>query len=677
MKPARKLALRTCAAAVFGAFSLGALGQVESAYNQGVLAALERAGKTPLEIVWLRAAAENEMWNKLAMVEAVQRCGKLGSPREGCAVLGRTAFRYVFGGNTPATDGAARLIVSSLNLPGAGFASGRLSLSGSGRIYVITPESEAGGTAPASGAIVLAAGTSVQLVDVAYPAIQVELKAPANETLLLGSLVGTDLSKALALLVGKPGASASEASVDNAGRIALRSSGEVQFALLAPAQNDAQPTLLAAIAPVKPLSAEEIVFTQDLAQLAGAIESTAPASFEFILTASLAPIAGMTEGEVLANIAAARIQIDPANMALSEDFTRLAAAVEATGSPASAEFTLVASLAPIAGMIGGETLANAAAARIQIAPEQIALTDDYTKLAGVLETSTAPASSEFILAASLAPIAGMTGGEALANTAATRIQVDPEQMALAEDFSTLTAAVEATGSPASAEFTLVASLAPTQDYIRLAGALEASDTPASSEFILNASLASIAGMMGAETLISTAATRIQIDPEQMALPENFTRLAAAIEATVSPASAEFTLMASLALVADMAGGEALANAAAARIELKPEQLALTGDFTKLTGAIEGPNLMASAEFTLSASLASVIGMPGGEILANALATAVTAPARPEPMLMATSSATSDLARMRAEIEAEVARERERMAQTLQNRPAAKRFVFGT
>jgi hypothetical protein len=644
---ARKVALQTCAAAVLGAFSLGALGQLESAYHQGVLAALDRAVKTPLEIVWLRAAAENEMWNKLAMVEAVQRCGKLGSPKEGCAVLGRTAFRYVFGGNSPATDGAARLIVSSLNLPGASFSSGRLSLSGSGRIYVITPEPDASGAKPGSGAIVLAAGTSVQLVDVAYPAIQVELKAPAHETLLLGSLVGTDLSKALALLVGKPGTSASEASVDDAGRVALRSSGEVQFAMLAPTQRDVQPTVLATAVPAKPLTADEIIFTQDFAALTGVVESSAPASLDFVLTASLAPIAGMKGGEVLINATATRLELRPDQLALSEDFAKFSSGLEMSAVPASTEFILVASLAHIAGMIGSEVLANAAAARIHIAPEQITLTDDYSKLAGVLETSTAPASSQFILAASLAPIAGMMGGEALVNTAAARIQVDPEHMVLADDFTSLASAVETSVSPASAEFVLVASLAP------------------------------IADMSGGEALANALATRIELKPEQLELTGDFAKLTAAIEGSNTTASAEFVLVASLAPIAGMTGAELLVNAIATPIHVNPEQVAFVEDFTSLVAAVEKSASPASAEFTLATSLASIVDMPGVEVLANTVATIIPVPGRPEPILMAATTATSDLARMRAEIEAEVARERERMAQTLHSRPAARRFVFGT
>jgi hypothetical protein len=207
--------------------------------------------------------------------------------------------------------------------------------------------------------------------------------------------------------------------------------------------------------------------------------------------------------------------------------------------------------------------------------------------------------------------------------------------------------------------------------------LEASDAPASSEFILTASLAPIAGMIGGEALVNTAALRIQVDPEQMALPEDFSKLVAAVEATGSPASAEFTLVAALAPIAGMKDAEMLANAVAARIQIEPEQMALTQDYTRLAGALETSVVPASAEFTLAASLEAISGMTGGEMLANAAPIPVSAPARPEPVLMAASAASSDLARMRAEIEAEVARERERMAQALQNRPATKRFVFGT
>jgi hypothetical protein len=267
--------------------------------------AFDRAFRTPLEIVWLRAASEAEMWNSAQLAAAVQRCGPSGSAREGCAVLGRTAFRYVFGGNAPTIDGAARLIVSSLNLPGSTFVSGRMNIVGTGRIYVVTPPPEKPGMKPASGAIVLAAGSHVQIVDVAQPSIQVELKAPDDQALLLGSLASTDLGKVLSLIASRGGAtsSASEAVVSESGKVALRGAGELQFAMIAPRQSDSPVTALAkAEAPALSLAKAEI----PVSPLPGLAGTAQPAGVE--RAARPAPVAGAVgiptaESSLLASLA--------------------------------------------------------------------------------------------------------------------------------------------------------------------------------------------------------------------------------------------------------------------------------------------------------------------------------------------------------------------------------------
>jgi hypothetical protein len=431
---ARTFATRACAAAVCSAFSMNAMAQaitpaqradIDVASSTGFVAGLDRAFKTPLEVVWLRAAAEAEMWSQPALAQAVQRCDKAGDAKQGCAVIGRTAWRHVFGGNSPTIEGAARLIVSSLNLPNQTFVSGRLNLTGSGRVYVITPEPEKPGAKPASGAIVLAAGTSVQIVDVMNPGIQIELKAPDHEALLLGSLAATDLGKAMALLVGKSAASASEATVDRAGRVALRSSGEVQFAMVGPLQGGTGP--LTALAKAEPVAVQPVRAEPTPMEFPPiALESErAPASSEFTLVAALAPVAG-TAGEILANVAAVRIEPSYPPVALEEQRT-----------PASADFTLLAALAPLAGT-AGEVLANAAAVRTEPSFPPVALEEQRT-----------PASVEFTLVASLAPVAGVAGGETLANVVAVRVEPSYPPIALEQE-----------RTPASAEFTLVASLAP-------------------------------------------------------------------------------------------------------------------------------------------------------------------------------------------------------------------------
>src|SRR3954470_4387639 len=230
---------RVCAAAVCAAFSLNTFAQsaldqartaagmaaIDRAQSIGFLASLERAMKTPLEIVWLRAAAEESLWNDPALARTT--------------AVGRTAWRYVFGGNaqfSPPPNEIARLVVSTLNLPqGQGpINAGRLALSGTGRLYLVTPEAP-GATPPDRLAMILAAGSTLHISDATSPAIHIELKAPDSAPLLLGNLATSDIGKALSLLV-KPGSvSAFEATVAEGGKVALRAgSGDVQIAAILP-----------------------------------------------------------------------------------------------------------------------------------------------------------------------------------------------------------------------------------------------------------------------------------------------------------------------------------------------------------------------------------------------------------------------------------------------------------
>lgn len=114
--------MRVCAAAVCSVFCLGALAQgalapaartgIERAQGTGVFAGLQRSVTTPLEIVWLRTVAEIETWSHAEMRQAG---------------VGRTGWRYIFGGNAqfaPAPNEVARLVVSSLRLPKAPFTTG-------------------------------------------------------------------------------------------------------------------------------------------------------------------------------------------------------------------------------------------------------------------------------------------------------------------------------------------------------------------------------------------------------------------------------------------------------------------------------------------------------------------------------------------------------------------------
>src|SRR4051812_25821974 len=94
-----KFAMQACAAAVCAAFTVSAYAQsaaeqarttagqalIDRAQSTGFLAGLDRALKTPLEVVWLRTALEANMWNEAALSNAVQGCGNAARPQEGCA----------------------------------------------------------------------------------------------------------------------------------------------------------------------------------------------------------------------------------------------------------------------------------------------------------------------------------------------------------------------------------------------------------------------------------------------------------------------------------------------------------------------------------------------------------------------------------------------------------------
>lgn len=140
----------------------------------------------------------------------------------------------------------AGLVASSLQLSDADFIAGRLRFSGAGSegsvinhgaittplggsVALLGPTVENTGMVRApSGDIILAAGKTVQLVDTAFPSIQIEVSAPADRPLTLGPLGSGNV---FAYVVKQSGTlNASAAEVGDGGRIALRSAGDVQLA---------------------------------------------------------------------------------------------------------------------------------------------------------------------------------------------------------------------------------------------------------------------------------------------------------------------------------------------------------------------------------------------------------------------------------------------------------------
>ncbi|MGE0874280.1 MAG: filamentous hemagglutinin N-terminal domain-containing protein [Burkholderiales bacterium] len=139
----------------------------------------------------------------------------------------------------------AGLVASTLNLSNADFLAGRNAFSGGGegrianhgeiatatggKVYLIAPQVENNGIIRApSGEIVLAAGSTVRLVDANFPSIQVEVSA-AGSDIPLGRLDAG--GKVFTFLVKQSGVvSASSAGIGAAGRVVLKSAGDIDLA---------------------------------------------------------------------------------------------------------------------------------------------------------------------------------------------------------------------------------------------------------------------------------------------------------------------------------------------------------------------------------------------------------------------------------------------------------------
>ncbi len=140
----------------------------------------------------------------------------------------------------------AGLVASTLNLSNADFLAGRNTFTGSGsegrianqgeivtaaggKVYLIAPQVENSGIIRSpSGEIVLAAGSTVRLVDAGFPSIQVEVSAGSTD-IALGKLDAG--GKVFSFLVKHAGvASASSAGIGDAGRVVLKSAGDIDLA---------------------------------------------------------------------------------------------------------------------------------------------------------------------------------------------------------------------------------------------------------------------------------------------------------------------------------------------------------------------------------------------------------------------------------------------------------------
>jgi len=138
------------------------------------------------------------------------------------------------------------LVASTLNLSDADFLSGRLNFTErtgagaivnegevraarGGQILLIAPQVENAGLISApNGEVLLAAGKSVRLVDIANPEIQYEVNAPENAAINLGSLMGRSIGLHGGAIRHSGLASADNVGVDEAGRIVFRAVGEAR-----------------------------------------------------------------------------------------------------------------------------------------------------------------------------------------------------------------------------------------------------------------------------------------------------------------------------------------------------------------------------------------------------------------------------------------------------------------
>ena len=182
-----------------------------------------------------------------------------------------------------ATIDVGGLVASTLHLSDSDFLSGRLRFSGNGSegaivnrgeivtpaggsVYLVAPQIENSGLIHApSGEVVLAAGSSVRLLDAAFPSIQVEVSAPSDRSVSLGDLAGAGSGKVFAFLVRNSGVVSASAAVGSGGRVALKSAGNLEVA--GGSRIDANGPVAGTIA----LQAAEV------ALVAGAIEARASA----------------------------------------------------------------------------------------------------------------------------------------------------------------------------------------------------------------------------------------------------------------------------------------------------------------------------------------------------------------------------------------------------------------
>jgi filamentous hemagglutinin family protein len=137
------------------------------------------------------------------------------------------------------------LVASSLNLSNADFLAGKnnftavsgagnivnqgnLKAANGGQIYLVAPSVENSGviTAP-NGDVILAAGKSANLVDARNPDIQVEVMAPSNQVLNIGSIVGKNIGIYGGLIRHSGTINATTAEINSEGKVVFKAAGDI------------------------------------------------------------------------------------------------------------------------------------------------------------------------------------------------------------------------------------------------------------------------------------------------------------------------------------------------------------------------------------------------------------------------------------------------------------------
>jgi filamentous hemagglutinin family protein len=238
------------------------------------------------------------------------------------------------------------LVASSLNISDADFLAGRLRFSGNGSeggvsnrgeittpvggsVALVAPQVENSGVVRApSGDIVLAAGSTVRLVDSAFPAIQVEVSAPGDTALNLGTL--NHSGRVFAFLVRQSGVlSASAAGTGDGGRVALRSAGQTVVSAGAKVQANAGAT---------GRGGEIVLAAADFVHLAGAIEARGGEAYGNGGRVSLRSANDALVGAMALVDVSAPLQGHGGEVALiADDVMHFSAAIEARGGALSGD----------------------------------------------------------------------------------------------------------------------------------------------------------------------------------------------------------------------------------------------------------------------------------------------------------------------------------------------------